>query len=41
MNDVEGWAIQIPVWVVVSILLLIAFGLWKLVKLCILAAKGS
>ena len=37
---VESWAVQIPMWVVVPILLLIVFGVWKLVKLLILAAKG-
>ena len=37
---VEMWAVQIPVWVVVPILLLIVFGVWKLVKLFILVAKG-
>ena len=40
MDYVDGWAVQIPVWVVVPILLLIVFGVWKLVKLFILAAKG-
>jgi hypothetical protein len=37
---VESWAVQIPVWVVVPILLLIVVGVWKLVKLLVLAAKG-
>jgi hypothetical protein len=40
MAYVDSWAIQIPVWVVVPILLLIVFGVWKLVKLFILGAKG-
>jgi hypothetical protein len=40
MNYVEDWAVQIPLWVVVPILLLIGVGAWKLVKLFILAAKG-
>jgi hypothetical protein len=40
MNYVDDWAVQIPIWLVVPILLLIVFGVWKLVKLFILAAKG-
>ena len=40
MNEVAGFAFQIPWWVVVPILLLIVLGAWKLVKLLILAAKG-
>jgi hypothetical protein len=41
MGYVDSWAVQIPAWVVVPILLLIVFGVWKLVKLSfILAAKG-
>jgi hypothetical protein len=40
MDYVESWAVQIPVWVVVPTLLLIVVGVWKLVKLFTLAAKG-
>ena len=34
---VGSWAIQIPLWVVVPILLLLVAGLWKVVKLFVLA----
>ena len=40
MDHVDSWAVQIPVWVVVPILLLLVFGVWKLVKLFTLAGKG-
>lgn len=40
MAYADGWAVQIPVWVVVPVLVLIVFGAWKLVKLLALALKG-
>ena len=30
---VHAYAIQVPVWVVVPILLVVGFGLWKLAKI--------
>jgi len=37
---VDRWAVEIPLWVVVPIVLVLAFGTWKLVKVLILVAKG-
>ena len=40
MNEVAGFAFQIPWWVVVPIVLVIVIGAWKVVKLLLLAVKG-
>jgi hypothetical protein len=37
---VEGYAVQIPIWVVIPVLLLLVLGGWKLVKLLLMALKG-
>lgn len=37
---VEGYAVQIPIWVVIPVLLLLVLGGWKLVKLFLMALKG-
>ena len=37
---VEGFAVQIPMWVVIPVVVLVIFGGWKLVKLLALALKG-
>ena len=37
---VEGFAFQILIWIVLPLLLVIGVGLWKLVKLLMLAFRG-
>jgi len=37
---VEDFAFQVPVWVVLPLLVLLGMGLWKLVKLVVLALRG-
>lgn len=43
MNEhayVQDFAIQVPIWVVIPVLLLLVFGGVKLVKLLLMALKG-
>lgn len=40
MNFVDGWAVQIPNWLVLLVLVLVIASAWKVVKLLIVALKG-
>ena len=42
MNEVyvDGFAFQVPIWIVLPVLALFGIGVWKLVKLLALALRG-
>jgi hypothetical protein len=37
---VDDFAVQIPIWVVLPVVVLLGLGLWKVVKLLVVALRG-